>query len=171
MTKMLASEADLRRLAQRLASARQVFFIGRGMDHALSMEGSLKLKEVSYIHAEAYAAGELKHGSISLIEEGTPVIALLTQPQLFYKTLSNVAEVKARGAYTVCFATDGYTVRENTQTLTDVADEIIPLPSVHPCFASLSAAVPLQLLAYHVGVLRALDPDKPRNLAKSVTVE
>lgn len=169
MAELLKLEPHVRQLAKKLICARHVFFIGRGMDHALSVEGSLKLKEVSYIHAEAYAAGELKHGTISLIEEGTPVIALATQPHLLSKMLSNMAEVKARGAYVICLsATDG---TAHGGALSDVADRVIPLPSTHPCFTPLTASLPLQLLAYHVSVARALDPDKPRNLAKSVTVE
>ncbi len=171
MTQMLELEPDLRRLAKRLTTANHVFFIGRGMDHALSMEGSLKLKEISYIHAEAYAAGELKHGTISLVEDGTPVIALMTQPRLMHKTLSNVAEVKARGAYVICLTTADSLSREGTLALSDAADRVIPLPVTHPCFSPLVASIPLQLLAYHVSVARSLDPDKPRNLAKSVTVE
>ncbi|MBQ9780035.1 MAG: glutamine--fructose-6-phosphate transaminase (isomerizing) [Clostridia bacterium] len=171
MEQLISLESDLCRLSQELASARHIFFIGRGMDHALSMEGSLKLKEVSYIHAEAYAAGELKHGTISLIQDGTPVVALVTQPHLLHKTLSNVAEVKARGAYVICLTTAENILREGGLALSDVADRVIPLPATHPCFTPLIASVPLQLLAYHVSVARTLDPDKPRNLAKSVTVE
>ncbi|MBE6559259.1 MAG: glutamine--fructose-6-phosphate transaminase (isomerizing) [Ruminococcaceae bacterium] len=171
MERILETEPDLRRLARKLASTHHLFFIGRGMDHALAMEGSLKLKEVSYIHAEAYAAGELKHGTISLIEEGTPVITLATQPQLLHKTLSNMAEVKARGAYVICFSNAENALREGVLPLSDVADHVVSLPITHPCFSPLAAAVALQLLAYHVSVARSLDPDKPRNLAKSVTVE
>lgn len=171
MEGMLKAEPHLRRLSQKLSAAHRMFFIGRGMDHALSMEGSLKLKEVSYIHAEAYAAGELKHGTISLIENGTPVIALMTQPHLWHKTLSNMAEVKARGAYVICLtnATDAF--GDSALSLSDAADHVIPLPATHPCLSPLVASIPLQLLAYHVSVARSLDPDKPRNLAKSVTVE
>ena len=171
MSHMLTMEANLRRLAQKLSAAQHMFFIGRGMDHATAMEGSLKLKEVSYIHAEAYAAGELKHGTLSLIEEGTPVVALLTQPHLLYKTLSNMAEVKARGAYVVCLTNADRSDHPHAPAMSDIADDIITLPPTHPCFSPLVAAIPLQLLAYHVGVSRALNPDKPRNLAKSVTVE
>ncbi len=174
MAQMLELEPDLRRLSKKLTAANHVFFIGRGMDHALSMEGSLKLKEISYIHAEAYAAGELKHGTISLVEDGTPVIALMTQPHLMHKTLSNVAEVKARGAYVICLTTQENTdgvAHEGTLALSGAADRVIPLPVTHPCFTPLVASIPLQLLAYHVSVARSLDPDKPRNLAKSVTVE
>ncbi len=182
MATLLESEPSLIRLANTLSHTEHIFFIGRGMDHALSMEGSLKLKEVSYIHAEAYAAGELKHGTISLIENGTPVIALATQPHLTSKTLSNIAEVKARGAYVICLAADCVSSTNETArgdsfpshdplAVSAVADEVISLPAVHPCFMPLLSAIPLQLLAYHVSVQRALDPDKPRNLAKSVTVE
>lgn len=176
MAQMMEIESELHRLSKKLTRARHIFFIGRGMDYALSMEGSLKLKEVSYIHAEAYAAGELKHGTISLIEDGTPVIALATQPHLLRKTLSNMAEVKARGAYVICLSTHGdtdltNTAHDNTLAISDAADRVISLPVTHPCFTPLVASVPLQLLAYHVSVARSLDPDKPRNLAKSVTVE
>ncbi len=174
MSQLLEIEPDLRRLAKGLTTADHVFFIGRGMDHALSMEGSLKLKEISYIHAEAYAAGELKHGTISLVEKGTPVVAIATQPQLLSKTLANMAEVKARGAYVICLTTHGgpdSTALEDSLALSDAADHVIPLPVTHPCFTPLVASIPLQLLAYHVSVARSLDPDKPRNLAKSVTVE
>ncbi len=171
MSQLMEIEPDLRRLAKGLTTADHVFFIGRGMDHALSMEGSLKLKEVSYIHAEAYAAGELKHGTISLVEDGTPVIALMTQPHLMHKTLSNVAEVKARGAYVICLTTQENTDNTTALPLSEAADRVIPLPVTHPCFTPLVASIPLQLLAYHVSVERSLDPDKPRNLAKSVTVE
>lgn len=171
MSSLLALEPDLHRLAKRLTAADHVFFIGRGIDHALSMEGSLKLKEVSYIHAEAYAAGELKHGTISLVEEGTPVVAIATQPHLLSKTLANMAEVKARGAYVICLTTNDGTIQEGSLSLPDAADRVITLPATHPCLTPLPASIPLQLLAYHASVARSLDPDKPRNLAKSVTVE
>ena len=160
---ILQDDAGLRRIAKQLASCRDAFFIGRGTDCAAAMEGSLKLKEVAYIHSEAYAAGELKHGSISLIEEGTPVIAVMTQPGLREKMLSNMAECKSRGACLLAVTA--------ADSKADIADYTIPIPETDPRFASGLAVVPLQLLAYFVGLERGLDVDQPRNLAKSVTVE
>ena len=161
----LAGEPEVEACAQALKDAQHVFFIGRGTDYALSMESSLKLKEVSYIHCEAYAAGELKHGTISLIEDGTPVIAVATRPQLLPKTVSNLEEVRSRGAKVLLVCREGDEVPE------DLAGHILRVPAARPVFAPLSAIVPLQLLAYHIAVLRGCDVDKPRNLAKSVTVE
>jgi glucosamine--fructose-6-phosphate aminotransferase (isomerizing) len=151
-------------LAARLATARDVFFVGRGLDYALAMEGQLKLKEISYLHAEALAAGELKHGTLALIEEGVPVVALLTQAELLPKALANVAEIKARGGYVVAVTQEGFPVEGH-------ADEVLRVPRVDDRLAPIPAIVPLQLLAYHVAVARGNDVDKPRNLAKSVTVE
>lgn len=142
-----------------------VFFIGRGVDYALSMEGSLKLKEISYIHSEAYAAGELKHGTISLIEDGTLVMALATQKELMEKTISNIKEVKARGACVMLFLAEGETVTE------DVADYIYYIPKTVPMLMPSLLILPLQSIAYHISKERGCDIDKPRNLAKSVTVE
>lgn len=151
--------------AKELISAESLLYIGRGFDYALSMEGSLKLKEISYIHSECYAAGELKHGTISLITDGMPVIAVATQSDLFDKTISNIKEVKARGAKVLLVCTEGFEVGE------DVADEIIRVPASEEMLMPMSAIVPLQLVAYYSSVLRGNDVDKPRNLAKSVTVE
>lgn len=152
-------------IASKLVNASNLLYIGRGLDYALSMEGSLKLKEISYIHSESYAAGELKHGTISLVEEGMPVIAVATQRELFDKTASNVKEVKARGA-TVVFVTHNYKTVES-----DIAEYKIGLPSIDDMLMPMLAVVPLQLIAYYTAVLRGNDVDKPRNLAKSVTVE
>ncbi|MBO5459139.1 MAG: glutamine--fructose-6-phosphate transaminase (isomerizing) [Lachnospira sp.] len=152
-------------VASKLMNAESLLYIGRGLDYALSMEGSLKLKEISYIHSESYAAGELKHGTISLITDGMPVIAVATQKKLIEKTISNIKEVKARGARVVLICADGVEVGE------DVADYIIRLPQVDEQLMPMVAAAPLQLIAYYTSVLKGNDVDKPRNLAKSVTVE
>lgn len=152
-------------VASKLINADSLLYIGRGLDYALSMEGSLKLKEISYIHSESYAAGELKHGTISLITENMPVIAVATQKDLAEKTISNIKEVKARGAMVVLICADDLKVEDN------VADYIIRLPETDQLLMPMVAAVPLQLLAYYTAVLRGNDVDKPRNLAKSVTVE
>lgn len=151
--------------AKGLIDAESLLYIGRGFDYALSMEGSLKLKEISYIHSECYAAGELKHGTISLITEGMPVIAVATQSDLFDKTISNIKEVKARGAKVLLVCGEGFEVGE------DVADTVIRVPMCEEMLMPMSAIVPLQLVAYYSSVLRGNDVDKPRNLAKSVTVE
>lgn len=152
-------------VASKLMNAESLLYIGRGLDYALSMEGSLKLKEISYIHSESYAAGELKHGTISLITDGMPVIAVATQKKLIEKTISNIKEVKARGAKVVLICADGVEVGQ------DVADYIIRLPQVDEQLMPMVAAAPLQLIAYYTSVLKGNDVDKPRNLAKSVTVE
>jgi glucosamine--fructose-6-phosphate aminotransferase (isomerizing) len=146
-------------------SAHSIFFIGRGLDYALAMEGSLKLKEISYIHSEAYAAGELKHGTIALIEPGTLVVALATQPELFDKMLSNIKEVKARGAVVMAVVQEGNTAIE------DVADYAIYLPDTSSWLVPMLGVIPLQLFAYYTALYKGCDVDKPRNLAKSVTVE
>ncbi len=151
--------------AKGLMEAESLLYIGRGFDYALSMEGSLKLKEISYIHSECYAAGELKHGTISLITDGMPVIAVATQSDLFDKTISNIKEVKARGAKVLLVCGEGFEVGE------DVADTVIRVPMCEEMLMPMSAIVPLQLVAYYSSVLRGNDVDKPRNLAKSVTVE
>lgn len=151
--------------AKGLVDAENLLYIGRGFDYALSMEGSLKLKEISYIHSECYAAGELKHGTISLITEGMPVIAVATQSDLFDKTISNIKEVKARGAKVLLVCGEGFEVSK------DVADAVIRVPMTEELLMPMSAIVPLQLVAYYSSVLRGNDVDKPRNLAKSVTVE
>ena len=151
--------------ASKQANAHDTFFVGRGIDYAISMEGSLKMKEVSYIHSEAYAAGELKHGTISLIEDGTLVIGVLTQPDLYEKTVSNMVECKSRGAYLMGMTTFG------NYNIEDAADFTVYIPKTDPYFATSLAVIPLQLLGYYVSVAKGLDVDKPRNLAKSVTVE
>ena len=151
--------------AAKYASAKDVFFLGRGMDYAISLEGSLKLKEISYIHSEAYAAGELKHGTISLIEDGTLVVGVLTQQDLYEKMISNLVEVKSRGAYLVGLTSYG------NYSIEDTVDFTTYIPKTDELFATSLAVVPLQLMAYYVSVAKGLDVDKPRNLAKSVTVE
>ena len=163
--RILEDKGRIQWFSSKFANAQSVFFIGRGLDHAVSLEGSLKMKEVSYIHSEAYAAGELKHGTISLIEDNTLVIGVLTQNELIEKTGSNMAECKARGAYLM-----GLTVYGN-YSIEDMADFTIYIPKTDPHFEGILAVVPLQLLGYYTGVARGLDVDKPRNLAKSVTVE
>jgi len=162
---LLNNKNKIQRFANRYIGAKDVFFIGRGIDYAISLEGSLKLKEISYIHSEAYAAGELKHGTISLIEEGTLVAAVSTQPALYAKTISNMVEVKARGAFVLAV-----TCEENKE-IEKAADYVIYIPETNPYFANSLAIIPLQLFGYYVSVGRGCDVDKPRNLAKSVTVE
>ena len=142
-----------------------MFFLGRGLDYAISLEGSLKMKEISYIHSEAYAAGELKHGTISLIEDNTLVVGILTQSNLYEKTVSNMVEVKSRGAYLMGLTTYG------NYEMEDTADFTVYIPKIHQLFAGSLAVVPLQLMGYYVSVAKGYDVDKPRNLAKSVTVE
>lgn len=162
---MLLSHKDrIQKFANRYLAARSIFFIGRGIDYAISLEGSLKLKEVSYIHSEAYAAGELKHGTISLIEEGTLVTAVLTQEDLYKKMLSNMEEVKTRGAFVMAVTNEGNLDVEK-------ADYVVYIPETNRFFTNSLAIVPLQLFGYYVAVGRGCDVDKPRNLAKSVTVE
>ncbi len=163
--KILDDKERIQWFASKYANARDVFFIGRGIDYAISLEGSLKLKEISYIHSEAYAAGELKHGTISLVEDGVLVIGVLTQNDLFEKTLSNMVEVKSRGAYLMGVTTYG------NYNIEDTANFSVYIPKTNPYFATSLAIVPLQLLGYYVSVAKGLDVDKPRNLAKSVTVE
>jgi glucosamine--fructose-6-phosphate aminotransferase (isomerizing) len=162
---VIENEPQVRQIADKLVNVEHGFFIGRGMDYCIALEGSLKMKEISYVHTEAFAAGELKHGTIALIEPGTPVIALATQQNLFEKSISNIKEVKARGAYVI-----GITVEGNT-LIEQVADDVLYVPRVDDLFAGLVGVVYLQLLAYHVSAMKGLDVDKPRNLAKSVTVE
>ncbi len=163
--KMLEDKERIQWFAAKQANAHDAFFIGRGVDYAVSLEGSLKMKEISYVHSEAYAAGELKHGTISLIEQGTLVIGLLTQPELYEKTLSNMIECKSRGAYLMALTSYG------NYSIEDSADFVIYIPKTDPHFAASLAVIPLQLLGYYVSVAKGLDVDKPRNLAKSVTVE
>ena len=156
---------QIKYLASRFVNTQSCFFIGRGFDYALSLEGSLKLKEISYVHSDAYAAGELKHGTISLITDGVPVIALATQKQVYEKTISNAKETKSRGARVILFTTKDAVVPES------VADYIVRLDEYEDLLMPLQLIVPLQLFAYYMAVLRGCDVDKPRNLAKSVTVE
>ncbi len=161
---LLNNKEKIQHFANRYIGARDVFFIGRGIDYAISLEGSLKLKEISYIHSEAYAAGELKHGTISLIEEGT-LAAVSTQPALYQKTISNMVEVKARGAFLLAVTNAG------NREIEKVSDYTIYIPETNPFFANSLAIIPLQLFGYYVAVGKGCDVDKPRNLAKSVTVE
>lgn len=163
--KIIEDKERLQWFASKQANAKDIFFIGRGIDYAISLEGSLKMKEISYIHSEAYAAGELKHGTISLIEDGTLVIGVLTQPALYEKTVSNMVECKSRGAYLMGLTTFG------NYNIEDTADFTVYIPKTDPHFATSLAVIPLQLLGYYVSVNKGLDVDKPRNLAKSVTVE
>ena len=165
MQTLLDDKERIQWFASKYANAHDVFFIGRGIDYAISLEGSLKLKEISDIHSEAYAAGELKHGTISLIENGTLVIGVTTQQNLYEKTLSNMVEVKSRGAYLVGLTSYGHYNMEDTANFT------IYIPRTDSHFATSLAVIPLQLLGYYVSVAKGLDVDKPRNLAKSVTVE
>ena len=165
MERLLEDEARIQWFASKQIAAKDIFFIGRGLDYAISLEGSLKMKEISYIHSEAYAAGELKHGTISLIEPGTLVVGVLTQQKLYEKTLSNLLECKTRGAYLMALTTYGnYSMEDN-------ADFVLYIPKTDPHFAPSLAVIPLQLLGYYVSVAKGLDVDKPRNLAKSVNVE
>ena len=161
----LDQTAELQRIAELYKDAGDIFFVGRGIDYSACLEGSLKLKEISYIHSEAYAAGELKHGTISLIEQGTLVLGLLTQPHLYGKTLSNLQEVQSRGGYIVAISnSDDVSIEQSV-------DSLVSIPESHPLLTASIAIVPLQLLAYFISKARGLDVDKPRNLAKSVTVE
>lgn len=163
--KLLEDKERIQWFAAKQMNAQNMFFIGRGIDYAVSLEGSLKMKEISYIHSEAYAAGELKHGTISLIEPGTLVIGVLTQQDLYEKTVSNMVECKSRGAYLMALTTYG------NYSIEDCAEFVIYIPKTDPLFAASLAVIPLQLLGYYVSVAKGLDVDKPRNLAKSVTVE
>ena len=156
---------DCQFISTKLITADSLLYIGRGLDYALSMEGSLKLKEISYIHSESYAAGELKHGTISLVTEGMPVIAVATQNTLLEKTVSNIKEVKARGAMTIVICD------ESAELDKDAADYTIRVPRITEVLMPMVATVPMQLLAYYTSVNKGNDVDKPRNLAKSVTVE
>ena len=163
--KILEDKERIQWFAAKQANTKDIFFIGRGIDYAICLEGSLKMKEISYIHSEAYAAGELKHGTISLIEDGTLVIGVLTQPDLYEKTISNMVECKSRGAYLMGLTTYG------NYNMEDTADFVTYIPKTDPHFATSLAVIPLQLMGYYVSVAKGLDVDKPRNLAKSVTVE
>jgi len=162
---VLTEEDRIKKLAEKYQGVQDIFFLGRGLDYAVAMEGALKLKEISYVHAEAYAAGELKHGPLALIDEGVPVLALITQDNLVEKTMSNIKEVKARGAVVVAIC------KENFQEACQECDEQILLPNVNPILAPMVSVVPLQIFSYYMAIFRGADVDKPRNLAKSVTVE
>ena len=165
ISRILEEKERLQWFAAKYASMKDSFFIGRGIDYAVCQEGSLKMKEISYVHSEAYAGGELKHGTISLIEDGILVVGVLTQSDLFEKTISNMVECKSRGAYLLGLTTYGHYEIEET------ADFVIYVPKIDPHFVGSVAVIPLQLLGYYVAVAKGLDVDKPRNLAKSVTVE
>jgi glucosamine--fructose-6-phosphate aminotransferase (isomerizing) len=162
---ILQQSEKLKVVAESVSVHNNLFFIGRGLDYAVSLEGSLKLKEISYIHSEAYPAGELKHGTLALIEEGVPVIALATQDELFEKMVSNIIEVASRGAYILGIANEG------NQELKKSVDDVFYIPSTLSLLTPALSVVPLQLLAYYASLARGNDVDKPRNLAKSVTVE
>ena len=165
IAKILEDKERIQWFASKQANAHDVFFVGRGIDYAICMEGSLKMKEISYIHSEAYAAGELKHGTISLIEDDILVVGVLTQPDLYEKTISNMVECRSRGAYLMGLTTFGqYNIEDST-------DFSVYIPKIDPHFATSLAVIPLQLLGYYISVAKGLDVDKPRNLAKSVTVE
>jgi glucosamine--fructose-6-phosphate aminotransferase (isomerizing) len=163
--KILSEKERMQWVAAKFANIHDSFYIGRGLDFALCQEGSLKMKEISYVHSEAYAGGELKHGTISLIEDGTLVIGVLTQSALFEKTVSNMVECKSRGAYLMGLTTYG------NYAIEDTADFVIYVPRIDQHFVGSLAIIPLQLLGYYISVAKGLDVDKPRNLAKSVTVE
>lgn len=162
---VLGDKERIQWFASKFSASHDIFFIGRGLDYATSLEASLKLKEISYIHSEAYAAGELKHGTISLIEEGILVSAIVTQPELYDKMVSNIVEVKSRGAYIMALTNDG------NYSMEDTANFTVYIPKTSPWFTTSLAVIPLQLFAYYVSLGKGLDVDKPRNLAKSVTVE
>ena len=162
---LLGNKERIQKFANRFVAAKDVFFIGRGIDYAIALEGSLKLKEISYIHSEAYAAGELKHGTISLIEEGTLVGAVATQENIYAKTVSNVVECKTRGAFILAVTTVGH------EDIEEIADYVMYIPKTNKYFTNSLAIIPLQLFGYYVSVGKGFDVDHPRNLAKSVTVE
>ena len=166
MQEWLTHVEDVQYFASRYFNRGSMFFIGRNLDYAMGLEGSLKLKEISYIHSEAYASGELKHGTISLIEPGTLVVALGTYAPLFDKFISNVVEVKARGAEVMALTTEDF-----REKMGKTADAVVTVPNTHPILQPSLGVVPLQLFAYYVALQRGCDIDKPRNLAKSVTVE
>ncbi|ADO83036.1 glutamine--fructose-6-phosphate transaminase (isomerizing) [Ilyobacter polytropus] len=163
--KIIAQEDKIKAIAEKIKDCTQGFYLGRGLDYSVATEASLKMKEVAYMHTEAFASGELKHGTIALIEDDIPVVAITTQSSLFEKSVSNIKEVKARGAYVISVT------QENNKVVEEVSDEVIYIPETDDLIAGITAIVPLQLLAYHVSAMRGIDVDKPRNLAKSVTVE
>jgi glucosamine--fructose-6-phosphate aminotransferase (isomerizing) len=161
----LGLDEQVAALAERYAQARDVLFIGRHTGYPAALEGALKLKEISYIHAEGYAAGELKHGPIALVEKGVPVVAIATECHVYPKVLSNIQEVKARGAEVIAIATEG------DEEIRSLVDHVLYVPRTHELLSPVVVTVPLQLFAYHIAKLRGCDVDQPRNLAKSVTVE
>lgn len=163
--KIFENEEHIKSIAAHIKDATSGFFLGRGLDYSIATEASLKMKEVSYMHTEAFASGELKHGTIALVEENVPIISVITQGNLFEKSLSNMKEVKARGAYVISVT------QEKNKIVSEISDDVIFIPNTDDLIAGITCIVPLQLLAYHVSILRGLDVDKPRNLAKSVTVE
>ncbi|MBN8889686.1 MAG: SIS domain-containing protein, partial [Rhodospirillales bacterium] len=163
---VLDNAGPIRRVAARIAEARDVLYLGRGANYAIALEGALKLKEICYIHAEGYAAGEMKHGPIALIDKSVPVVAIAPSGKLFEKTASNLQEAAARGGQVIVFSD-----AEGAEKLRGIAAETVVLPRVDPFVAPILYAIPVQLLAYHVAVLKGTDVDQPRNLAKSVTVE
>ncbi len=165
LEKIITDNSKYIEIANKLKNNENIFFLGRGIDYALSLEGSLKLKEISYIHSEAYAAGELKHGTISLISDGTPVIAIATDDNLIEKTISNIKEVKSRGAFVILITTN------NIESVEDFADIVLKIPKINSLLQPFATIIPLQLIAYETAKLRNCDIDKPKNLAKSVTVE
>jgi glucosamine--fructose-6-phosphate aminotransferase (isomerizing) len=165
LDEVLSREHDVEKAAHVVAAADDMYFIGRGLDYAIAMEGSLKLKEISYLHSEAMPAGELKHGTLALITDDVPVVVILTQRDVYDKTISAVQEVKARGGKIIAVAYDSDT------EIDAHADTVLRIPDMEDLLAPVAAVVPLQLLAYHVARLRGHDIDQPRNLAKSVTVE
>jgi glucosamine--fructose-6-phosphate aminotransferase (isomerizing) len=166
MNRALDHDEDIQRLAPLIAKARDVLYLGRGPDYPMALEGALKLKEISYIHAEGYAAGEMKHGPIALIDEHVPIIVIAPSGPLFEKTVSNMQEVQARGGQVVLISDAQGIAKAGEGTVAT-----IEMPEVHPLIAPMIYAIPVQLLAYHVAVLKGTDVDQPRNLAKSVTVE
>ncbi|HBM80238.1 MAG TPA: glutamine--fructose-6-phosphate aminotransferase, partial [Clostridiaceae bacterium] len=165
LEEVLKRKEDIQRFASKHYMYRDIYFLGRGLDYAVALEGSLKLKEISYIHSEAYAAGELKHGPIALIENNTPVIALATQEDIFEKMLSNIREVTTRGGKVFAIAFD------DKKEIAEAVDQVVYIPKTLQILAPVLTVVPLQLLAYYMAAEKGCDIDKPRNLAKSVTVE
>ena len=163
--RVLEDQERIQWFASKYSNAKDVFFIGRGLDYAICLEGSLKMKEISYIHSEAYAAGELKHGTISLIEKGTLVVCVATQDDLYEKTVSNMVEVGSRGGFLMGLTKYGKYAMEDT------AEFVVYIPRTDPHFTASLAVIPLQLMGYYLSCAKGLDVDKPRNLAKSVTVE
>ncbi len=162
---VLQEEEKISEIGRRFFQYRDFLYLGRGLNYPVALEGALKLKEISYIHAEGYPAGEMKHGPIALIDEQMPVVVLASQDQVYEKVLNNVMEVKARGGIVIAI------VEKGDSGISRKADEVFVVPKVHPLLSPLVMSIPLQLLAYHIAVLRGSDVDQPRNLAKSVTVE